>query len=395
MVLKFPSNPRDGQIWPPRGANRFRYIRGSGWTPEISGVLDEFRMLSEVKWLWVKHGTLGDGQPLTGVSGSGVEFDQETGVFSASTNTALPTPIAFDTLALTAGGINASASASNSTVATTLFAGTQPVGLAADVAGGIGTGDRIYVADMGYWGMHGVYTVEDVGENGVRPWRLKLVPELFPLDRMRNPYMVKTKKNYTSPGFVSGMTVVHEHFWDGSFTPNFQFMWSSDSIGVEPVARENEVIGSYNCISIGGTLSGSSNCVSSHPANVLVGCWETHVSNLLGVVVGVRGNGAMRGFTEVKRNDDITGTSYTLVAHDMSRHLVTTNGSAVTITLPTNETAASWIKGACLKITQGGAGGITISPAGGVTALGGLTTAGVGETITLLYRGSDNWIAVS
>ena len=61
-----------------------------------------------------------------------------------------------------------------------------------------------------------------------------------------------------------------------------------------------------------------------------------------------------------------TGTTYTLVLGDAAKLVTLTNASAITLTVPTNATAAIAV-GTQILLYQGGAGQVTIAGAGGVT----------------------------
>ena len=61
-----------------------------------------------------------------------------------------------------------------------------------------------------------------------------------------------------------------------------------------------------------------------------------------------------------------TGTTYTLVLGDAAKLVTLTNASAITLTVPTNATAAIAV-GTQILLYQGGAGQVTIVGAAGVT----------------------------
>ena len=88
-------------------------------------------------------------------------------------------------------------------------------------------------------------------------------------------------------------------------------------------------------------------------------------------------------------------TSYPLALTDNNRVVETTNGSAVTITVPANASVAFPI-GARIELAQVGAGQITASPAGGVTLRTPAGHAAKTRTqysiIALTKRGTDEWI---
>lgn len=61
-----------------------------------------------------------------------------------------------------------------------------------------------------------------------------------------------------------------------------------------------------------------------------------------------------------------SGTTYTLVLGDANGVVELTNGAAITLTVPTNASAAFPV-GTAIELHQGGAGVVTVTPAGGVT----------------------------
>lgn len=97
-----------------------------------------------------------------------------------------------------------------------------------------------------------------------------------------------------------------------------------------------------------------------------------------------------------------TGTTYTFVLADADNKLVTlSNGSAITVSIPTNASVAFPI-GTQLNIIQIGAGQVTVSAASSGTT----TVVSTGATaaspkcraqysaMTLIKRDTDSWYAV-
>lgn len=90
-----------------------------------------------------------------------------------------------------------------------------------------------------------------------------------------------------------------------------------------------------------------------------------------------------------------TGTGYTLVLGDRSKLVTLTNASAITLTVPTNATAAIAI-GSQILLYQGGAGQVTISAAGGVTIRSNgskLKLTGQYAVAGLIKIATDEWVA--
>lgn len=97
------------------------------------------------------------------------------------------------------------------------------------------------------------------------------------------------------------------------------------------------------------------------------------------------------------RNSELetqSGTAYTLDTGDEGKTIEFTNASAVTVTVPTNATAA-FALGATVRIRQIGAGKVTLAPAGGVTlrSAGGLLSTGAQYAdIELTKRATNEWV---
>lgn len=86
-----------------------------------------------------------------------------------------------------------------------------------------------------------------------------------------------------------------------------------------------------------------------------------------------------------------TGTAYTLVLTDASKYITATNGSAVTLTIPTNSSVAFPV-GTQILLKQGGAGQVTVAGAG--------VTINTSQTLllraqhsgaSLVKTGTDTW----
>jgi hypothetical protein len=88
-----------------------------------------------------------------------------------------------------------------------------------------------------------------------------------------------------------------------------------------------------------------------------------------------------------------SGTTYTLVLTDQGKVIECNNGSAITLTVPTNASVA-FPTGTVIEVYQQGAGQITVAAAGGVTlrAPGGAKTRVQYSTVSLRKRASDEWV---
>jgi len=90
-----------------------------------------------------------------------------------------------------------------------------------------------------------------------------------------------------------------------------------------------------------------------------------------------------------------TGTSYTLVLTDVAKVVSLTNAAAITLTVPENSSVAFPV-GTQILLYQGGAGQVTISPAGAVTIRSQgtkLKLFGQYAVGGLLKVATDEWVA--
>ena len=88
-----------------------------------------------------------------------------------------------------------------------------------------------------------------------------------------------------------------------------------------------------------------------------------------------------------------TGTTYTLALTDVAKVVSLTNGSAITLTIPTNATVA-FPTGTQILLYQGGAGQVTVGGAGVTIQSQGtkLKIAGQYGVAGLLKVGTDEWV---
>jgi len=88
------------------------------------------------------------------------------------------------------------------------------------------------------------------------------------------------------------------------------------------------------------------------------------------------------------------GTTYTLALADAGTVVEFTSASSVTLTVPTNATAA-FATGTVIELLQYGAGVVTLAPAGGVTirSPGGLLAARAQySSLSLRKRATNEWV---
>jgi predicted secreted protein len=90
-----------------------------------------------------------------------------------------------------------------------------------------------------------------------------------------------------------------------------------------------------------------------------------------------------------------TGTTYTLALSDNSKFVELNNASAITLTIPTNATAAFPV-GSQINILQTGAGQVTVAGDTGVTLNGtpGLKLRAQWSSASLVKRATDTWVIV-
>lgn len=88
-----------------------------------------------------------------------------------------------------------------------------------------------------------------------------------------------------------------------------------------------------------------------------------------------------------------TGTTYTLALTDVAKVVSLTNGSAITLTIPTNATTA-FPTGTQILLYQGGAGQVTVGGAGVTIRSQGskLKMNGQYSVAGLLKVGTDEWV---
>jgi hypothetical protein len=127
------------------------------------------------------------------------------------------------------------------------------------------------------------------------------------------------------------------------------------------------------------TISGASNTLSNIP--------ESAVTSLTADL-------AAKADAAYSLNAQV-GTSYTLVLADASKFITLNNASAITLTVPTNASAA-FSAGTRIAFAQLGAGQVTVAPAGGVTinADPGLKIAAQYGGAELVKLATDTWLLV-
>lgn len=86
-----------------------------------------------------------------------------------------------------------------------------------------------------------------------------------------------------------------------------------------------------------------------------------------------------------------TGTSYTLVLADGGKLVTFSNAAAIALTVPTN-TSVAFPTGVRIKLTNKGAGTVTVAGAGGVTLNGNQLTIAQNRSAMLYKLATDTWV---
>ena len=88
-----------------------------------------------------------------------------------------------------------------------------------------------------------------------------------------------------------------------------------------------------------------------------------------------------------------TGTSYTFVLADTGKVVTANNASAVTFTIPP-QSSVTWTANTSLRVTNLGAGALSIAGGSGVTVTNSSATVAQYSSATVVRTGSDAWTVV-
>jgi hypothetical protein len=168
------------------------------------------------------------------------------------------------------------------------------------------------------------------------------------------------------------------------------------------------VLGVATATSVNGTTIPTSKTlvVTTDKLNVLA---ATSSSELAGVISDETGTGSLVFGTSPRLASPLitqtinaqTGTTYTLLTTDQGKYITLDNASAITVSIPTNATAAIPI-GSSIDLIQTGVGQVTIQAAssGTTTVLSVAATAAAPKTrtrysaVTLKKIATDTWHAI-
>lgn len=109
----------------------------------------------------------------------------------------------------------------------------------------------------------------------------------------------------------------------------------------------------------------------------------------------IGGNVTISGvnYSAISSINSQTGTTYTFILSDAGALVILTNSGAITLTVPLNSSVAFPV-GTLINFVQGGAGKVTVSPAGGVTVNSKNSFKGLAATwasATLIKTATDTW----
>lgn len=154
---------------------------------------------------------------------------------------------------------------------------------------------------------------------------------------------------------------------------------TSDNNKPVSTATQAALNGKENTFSKGNIVQGENVTLTGTLTGRLVGPGD--------IVIAATGVGGSAGL----QINDQSGTTYTLVLADANKLIRCNNAAAITVTVPTNATAAIAV-GSVISIEQQGAGIVTVAPAGGVT-INPLDrkTWGQNAVIQLIKVGTDTW----
>jgi hypothetical protein len=164
----------------------------------LTGVVgDEVLHLQPVKWAWIATGWEVDGIP---GANAGQYYNETTKEITATSNVQIPPPRVLN------DNTNISSSA----------APLAPIGLQSSLSEGIQVGDRLLWIDNWNWGQQGVYDVIDLGETGVRPYKLRRSSDLNTFELLSRRWRVRLSGNYLNEGNSASQLFAQSL----SFTPN-------------------------------------------------------------------------------------------------------------------------------------------------------------------------------
>ena len=382
------------------------------------------KVFAPVKWFWVnlldtEYGIPGADDYFTAY------YNPATFRITATSNIAIPAPAAYD---------ENGAHFTDPPV---------PVGSAANVALGYQVGDRLLWTDQYNKGQHGIYTIIDVGQNGVRPYVLELIPELRIFEERRKPWKVYMEIGLEAYSWPYATSYSAYYDYAGINVYGMVAVGSGSNAIVE---GDNAVVKARNAIAIGfycfaggysatalgnqcaaysnGGAALGSGCEVFVPDSAAIGILSKVRSGQLAAAFGILcevyaeravavGSNALARAFGVTVVDGAKGAalmascldlaaSRSATWSDVGAILTSANTSDITYTIPltasdvpdygTPSTPSIFPRGCSITIIQGSTGTITVAAGASVTVAGPLlTTQGRGTKIELRFDGDIWW----
>ena len=333
-----------------------------------------YRTLAPVKWVWANPTNAVPEIPIFGTDGTDI-YNPTTQELTATTNVAIPTP--------TSSGVWESRSKVNGG----WFNANRPVGSPENVAAGIQVGDRILWADI-IQGQQGVYTVLDLGENGVRPYKLKRASDHNTYEALYKNWAVSSEPSPT--GYSPPITFFQLSIYiDAGFTYNYSELSAGIGVITPPPL--------YSLQNSGGTALGmgaSAYQFGSYAAG--------NGAEAFAMFSGAIGSGAINDQQDTVLIDSLSGVSVrripnywgaTTGAVNVSkihtfRPLIIGPTAAMTFVI---DSAAGFSPGDVFEITNTGTFSITITGAGSTVITGDLVVR-PGNYACIVAASSTGWI---
>jgi hypothetical protein len=326
------------------------------------------RLLEEARWLW--WNTVNNG--VTFIP-HGNDYNVTTQAIVATANVAIPTP----------GMLNIDPVSWAWQPGSDFLDidGSKPWGSPGAVAEGMKVGDRIVRVDDVWYGFSGVYVITDLGENGVRPWRIERAAD----------------HRADNLGGFSTVYVVDpsDEQWQGrviiDFYPGNQDWADTDiSLGLGRVGLSPGAVATNYAAAALGIYS-----VATKYKAIAIGP-ESLVMDEALVGISGRGTNDSGGAYVRKRARNVPGTAYTFASRDEGAIVRFTSSSSVTALIPVRDTVDPWRVSAAylgiqLEVIQSGNGVVTIGGVAGVTVTGQTSSNGIGSRLVAVCVANNLW----